>query len=267
MNTERPKELLDSPKHIAGIYNYCDHWCERCPFTSRCAQYAMDTGLDPEQLPDDTDMTDHGFWRQLQEVFDATLELVRESAEEQGIDLEDVCGDACFGDIARMETEATKHPCCTAAREYIGMVDRWFSNAESLLERNVRETTDAMECGLPHEAARRRLARTNENVEIVRWYQRFIYVKMRRAVDGRQLGAEEAQSDEQKDWDGSAKIALIAIQRSIAAWGALRAAVPEHADEIIDLLVHLDRLHRAVDKAFPAARSFVRPGFDTENGA
>ena len=29
------------PKLIPGIYNYCDRWCERCPFTSRCMVYAM----------------------------------------------------------------------------------------------------------------------------------------------------------------------------------------------------------------------------------
>ena len=25
---------------ILGIYNYCDGWCERCPFTNRCRVFA-----------------------------------------------------------------------------------------------------------------------------------------------------------------------------------------------------------------------------------
>ena len=25
---------------IVGIFNYCDRWCERCPFTSRCRLFA-----------------------------------------------------------------------------------------------------------------------------------------------------------------------------------------------------------------------------------
>jgi predicted protein tyrosine phosphatase len=29
-------KLASDPKFIPGIYNYCDRWCERCPFTSRC---------------------------------------------------------------------------------------------------------------------------------------------------------------------------------------------------------------------------------------
>ena len=29
-------KLAADPKYIPGIYNYCDRWCERCPFTSQC---------------------------------------------------------------------------------------------------------------------------------------------------------------------------------------------------------------------------------------
>jgi hypothetical protein len=29
-------KLASDPKFIPGIYNYCDRWCERCRFTSRC---------------------------------------------------------------------------------------------------------------------------------------------------------------------------------------------------------------------------------------
>ncbi len=27
---------------VEGIYNYCDRWCERCTYTSRCLNYAID---------------------------------------------------------------------------------------------------------------------------------------------------------------------------------------------------------------------------------
>jgi hypothetical protein len=32
-------------KFIPGIYNYCDRWCERRPFTSRCRTFAMEQAL------------------------------------------------------------------------------------------------------------------------------------------------------------------------------------------------------------------------------
>jgi hypothetical protein len=65
-----------------------------------------------------------------------------------------------------------------------------------------------------------------------------------------------------RDSDGSEKVALIAMDRSLAAWGELYHHFPESQDEILDLLVHLDRLRRRTEQEFPAAREFVRPGFD-----
>jgi hypothetical protein len=65
-----------------------------------------------------------------------------------------------------------------------------------------------------------------------------------------------------RDCDGSAKIALMAVDRSIAAWATLRKAVADEADTILDFMVLLDRLRRGMEKAFPDARAFVRPGFD-----
>jgi hypothetical protein len=43
----------------------------------------------------------------------------------------------------------------------------------------------------------------------------------------------------------------------------LREQFPDQADEILDLLVHLDRVRRGAERAVPDARAFVRPGFDT----
>ena len=34
------------PDMIPGIYNYCDRWCERCAYTSRCLQYQIESEED-----------------------------------------------------------------------------------------------------------------------------------------------------------------------------------------------------------------------------
>jgi hypothetical protein len=44
-DTMRAKDLFklaEDPRFISGIYNYCDRWCERCPFTARCLVYAQE---------------------------------------------------------------------------------------------------------------------------------------------------------------------------------------------------------------------------------
>jgi hypothetical protein len=74
----------------------------------------------------------------------------------------------------------------------------------------------------------------------------------------------EAQSDAnvQSDSDGSAKVALIGIERSIGAWARLRELLPKKADSILPIMLHLEHLLRATEQEFPKAQSFVRPGFD-----
>jgi hypothetical protein len=65
-----------------------------------------------------------------------------------------------------------------------------------------------------------------------------------------------------KDSDGSAKVALIGIDRSISAWGIMLRYFPAYEDELLKILVVLEKLRKKVEKEFPDARSFFRPGFD-----
>ena len=97
---------------------------------------------------------------------------------------------------------------------------------------------------------------------MIRWYQYFICAKVMRAVRGRVEEDEDGCDEFPKDSDGSAKIALIAIDRSIAAWAMIRHYITDAAKEIVDLIAFLDGLRQAVEKTFPSARSFIRPGFD-----
>ena len=42
MDKENLKKLVQDPRFISGIFNYCDRWCERCSFTARCLNFAME---------------------------------------------------------------------------------------------------------------------------------------------------------------------------------------------------------------------------------
>ncbi len=69
----RTKDLIDlagNPDFISGIYNYCDRWCERCPFTSRCLLYATEN-----EEPDDPasrDIRNAEFWQKVESIFEQT---------------------------------------------------------------------------------------------------------------------------------------------------------------------------------------------------
>ena len=64
------------------------------------------------------------------------------------------------------------------------------------------------------------------------------------------------------DSDGSAKVALLGIDRSIAAWRLMQLSEPDRAASIVPLILQLETLRYRVERKFPYAREFVRPGFD-----
>ena len=83
-----------------------------------------------------------------------------------------------------------------------------------------------------------------------------------RAVRGNIEEKEERCDEFASDSDGSAKVALIAIDRSIAAWAVIQHYMTDYGQEVIDIIAFLDGLRQAVEETFPNARSFIRPGFD-----
>jgi len=101
-------------------------------------------------------------------------------------------------------------------------------------------------------------------IEIIRWYQFQIYVKLKRAIGSARSEEEEKDFWDEfpKDSEGSAKVALVGIDRSISAWGNMVDLFPGQDEKILHIIADLERLRNRTEKVFPKARAFVRPGFD-----
>jgi hypothetical protein len=88
-----------------------------------------------------------------------------------------------------------------------------------------------------------------------------IYVKVRRALRGL-----ADRSFEERDWpadhDGSAKVALLAVERSQAAWLQIIEQGMATWQEAEPFIRQLLWLRDEIERVFPNARAFVRPGFD-----
>jgi hypothetical protein len=225
---------------IEFISEYCDRWCERCAFTSRCSAYAVEIatamcgdlaeGIElavGRPHPVDGEPPDIPDW-----IAEASDELTAEEcadfeAEERARD-------------ARVDATALS----AMAWAYTRASHRWLRKGRDEL----RLTADAI------------LA---EALDIVSYDSTFITVKMHRALHGRdrcQRGESFDDDRMQSDWNGSAKIALVSLERSEAAWRVIAQAT---ADEAVTLLADAVRdLQQAALDEFPCARSFVRPGFD-----
>ena len=264
MNTDDVKRLVENPDLIEGIHNYCDRWCERCAFTSRCATFGM--GKKRKRGPEGRDPKNQAFWDELTEVFKLTLELVQETAVEQGIDVSDLEGEG-FGEGETLlgQEEARNHPIAKAGLAYVVMHDQWMKEAEGILKQKRKELAREVQLEIPGSKPHLAAFRISDAVEILEWYHPLVYTKMTRAIGMREI-ERGAPRYYPLDSDGSAKVALGAIERSMAAWGILRESFPAEQDSILDMLAHLERLRNAIEKEFPNARAFRRPGFDCVPG-
>jgi hypothetical protein len=244
-------------RFILGIFNYCDRWCERCSMTSRCRVFAM-SKPDAETC----DVRNEKFWQRLHEIFERTKTLIREAAEREGIDLDAVDVSEELAAMERGEEAAKVHPCTMAAKAYAEAAYRWLRAASAPLAVKEAELSSQLLMALPGAEPETDAAAIRDALEVIQWHQHQIWVKLMRALDG---PLDETPAELRAcayDADGSAKVALVAVDRSIAAWGTLLEHFPEQERDLLELLAQLGRLRRLIESAFPNARAFVRPRFD-----
>jgi hypothetical protein len=253
MSEDDPFELEGEENFIPSIFNYCDRWCERCAFTSRCRVYAMENeGPDD---PESRDITNAKFWRKLELIFKQTHEMIEQWAKEAGVDLAEADTNAAIEEQQRKKDNANNHKLAVAARNYAQNVSDWFKEESS--QPQIFDDSRALEPGED------RNEETSEASEVIHWYQYQIAAKIIRGLMGRKDEEEEQwEEDIPKDSDGSIKVALIAMDRSISAWRIMQMLLPDRADSIVPMLVALERLRQATEQTFPEAKDFIRPGFD-----
>jgi len=222
---------------IPGIFNYCDRWCERCPLTARCRVYAMGQ----ERPDDEPNQRQEVFRRNLQNIFTETKEMLREAAAERGIDIDALDLEEAGKIIEQKRRTVEQQYLMKFAEKYTRQASL-FIQAQDLSDETIEPTQLEM-------------------LQIIGWYHFFIAAKINRALYAEADYEEDADFDAfRNDGDGSIKIALIAIDRSIIAWGVL--LTNETHREIKPLIQLLETLRRMCEEKFPNARDFLRPGFD-----
>jgi hypothetical protein len=246
--------------HITGIFNYCDRWCERCPFTSRCLNFE----ISEEKFGDlqNGDLSNEVFWQKLSETLQETMTMLQEMAEERGIDLDSLDMDDSEKLDVPFKEKPVVHMTTHMAKSYIGLVENWFNDNVYIFEEDAGRLAAVYEADTSESYSQEDTVTLIDSAEVIRWYQHQIYVKVQRAIHSSQDEEFEIQNGFAKDSDGSTKIALIGMDRSISAWGKMLKCFPDQKESIIDIISHLDRLRRRTEKKFPDARAFVRPGFD-----
>ena len=221
---------------IVGIFNYCDSWCAACAFTSRCRLFAdmaaMEAASDPTlkpiveapALPEDLPPEPPAWMQEvLEEAETAVLHARTEDAREP----------------PHAKIPADHESLCEHARAYFDWAFAWLRTHDVFAE--VSDPDDPR--------------------AVVSWFYSMIYVKVRRAV--RSLAEDDPTvRDWPADHEGSAKVALLAVERSQAAWLQIVERGLATWTEAEPFVRQLLWLRDEIERIFPNARAFIRPGFD-----
>lgn len=244
---------MSEEKYISEIHNYCDRWCERCAFTTRCRVFATESesaanGIDTPDLMD-----------QLRNTFENTLEMLQDLMEK----LEEAAEEA-LDDQEGLEQESAEDESDIQGTwyiEYAHAVDYFFRSNEGFFRGQELKLEELVEMGIPVDVEK--LGFLHEALHTIRWYQHFIGAKINRAVSALELDEDK---NLQSDGNGSAKVAMIAIRKSMDAWGFLASFFADKTTDIQRVVEVLSVARQKLAAAYPNWEQFHRPGFDDEPG-
>ncbi|MEO6039177.1 MAG: hypothetical protein ABIQ93_12260 [Saprospiraceae bacterium] len=245
-----PKQPL-----ISGVHNYCDRWCERCRFLDRCAVGAIEL----ERWAKGQDWQPEDFFRELDAMFHLTtlekpdwlaeMEFSRDDLEAEDPD---------------PQLEALQKAVQERGMHYFRGVQEFLKAQKEQLKAHHIDLDAAFAEGRDQQE-RSELA---EALEVIHWYLHFMFVKGCRALGGLEdMHDEHWGGAHQSDANGSAKIAMIAVQRSMGAWEVVRRHWPERQLTIAGFIREINQFRRLLERYFPDWHKFIRPGFDTEPSA
>ena len=251
---------MSNQGNIPGIHNWCDRWCEKCPFIARCAvgEHELEI-IEQEQKGFNPD-----FWEDINQQFTKSIELLDELAKDKGIDLKGISDEEWENidkDNRKQQLDADSHPISRMASQYAKECERMVNL--DFIENLYDSEEKKIDLGL-EDNVYKNISKFKETIDVIRWYMFFIPAKCNRLMmENMDTEFEDSEfPPEERSYNGTAKITLISIERSIAAWGFLLQLLPDMQDTILSELALLQKLHRSIRNEFPDAMRFIRPGFD-----
>lgn len=242
----------DLPDFIPGIYNYCDRWCERCNRQQQCISFVMEKKVEEKACLNELKEGENEWWGHMEHVFESTHELLREVAEERGMQVDEIC-----------LSEQADAQFAQNVFEHVEQEEAIYMQLESCDILKMCKTYEYWGgCCIDHFSPymEQEAYEHAEEIEIVTWYLDLIQLKMRRALYSKAILDAGGRLGE--EYEGSVKVALLAIDDSLVAWRKMKDFYPDYSREIMHLEVMLHQIQVDIEQEFPTARQFVRPGLD-----
>ncbi len=213
---------------VPGIYEHCDQWCSYCAATTRCLAFRH-LRVRQEQFREPL--------RSLEDV----IEFTREVKAEEG--------------SLTPELDMLLSPDPAKRMALMPDVD------DPLDDRGYRYAFEA------HRFLERRhwmppiqVAPQPSPIDVIAWYHLLIGTRICRAIVSQMQASRGRRDAWLDDANGCAKMVLVGIDRSHAALRRLRGQRDDA--RVAGLIETLEHLGPAIERRFPAARAFIRPGLD-----
>ncbi len=195
-------------------------------------------------------------------VFQDIAKILQEKAEELGIDWDEVLKNAEEESNKTNQEELMNEETTLLANKYAEAAYAFAERAklDDVLNQMLQQRVDL---GLSDiDKVTKEAELINDCFEVIQWYMFFIPSKVFRAISGKKQDNDVWDDPVQSDYNGSAKISLLAIEKSLLSFQYLLPYYNE--DEVLDKLAMLSELKRRLLEEFPQAMDFVRPGFDEQ---
>lgn len=227
-------------QRIPSIHKYCNRWCERCPFQGRCAFYIAKQ--EDSQEIDWSEGLEERLSEEAPHPFQS-LDLNQAEALQKQMEAREKAG----------PFDIQKSPLTL-------FFNKWHKKYQAAL---IEFTKSAWAQKLAKQAFLKDLDDLilDNSLQVMRHYSDFIGPKITRALGGKHDELNMASSI-QSDWNGSAKVACLALKHLRLAFEDLLEKEVLNHDELIDLLGDTNRLIKLLYFEFPELDLFVRPGFD-----
>ena len=226
-------EVDDNSQEIYDVSNWCDRWCEKCSQTGHCSLFKATSSVSLEEILES-----------LPEFFETAKKMVEEMLEKRSVD-PDSLKRSDFNDDFEWRLHLIRNDeALVLAKQYRKKVTGWFKSLHVDYGMEVRmQDTKLSDC-----------------LDVIAWYHALFEMKMAKAL----ILKKEEEEEHKVPYDslGNAKLLLISVERNIESWTYVYQKFMENEDEILHLLIALQKLGKIVEQSFPDARTFIRPGLD-----
>jgi hypothetical protein len=224
-------------RFVAGIYNYCNRWCERCPKTAQCLVFAsgehyraLAEGRESRDPCDDLEPPTPEGEAFVRELVEAQGEITERDLEEAG------------REEARIQRLIDEDPLGPLSRQVARALHEWWRQS----------IAPPIQDPLLAEAR-----------EIIGHYGIMLHPKIHRALHGFYLARVQSDDDWLDDANGTAKVMLLGIGELLPAVEAVALVAPR--DRNLRLaLANLPVLRALLLERLPRAMSYVRAGWDDD---